>query len=266
MAKHAKNNLEILSARISLVFFNCLLMGLLLYAERFARYRYDYVFRRMLPWLMPLLIFIAAAVFAVLLFRYYRGKKQAESRIFTIPFILYLLVAPLMALIFPYLVLTGVGLNVFKLVTFLVFCAYLDYFTAFVVYYTLNPALSALCWLITADCVAFCYYFELYFSASAPIMNAPEYHYLSPKACMPVVTGILLTVYLIWLTGCRFSRFRVFRLSWYIPAVPLALTACALAVLAFFSLSSVVKTALYYGTLGAMVLWFIMICVIKKKK
>ncbi|MBQ7971207.1 MAG: hypothetical protein IJ294_02510 [Clostridia bacterium] len=53
MAKHSSKKGEIRSTRITLMFFQTLLLSLLIWAENSAYYRFDYICRGMLPWFCP---------------------------------------------------------------------------------------------------------------------------------------------------------------------------------------------------------------------
>ncbi len=265
MDNQPKTDKVLFSSRASLLFFWCLLMIPLIYAERFARYRYDYIFRGMLPWLMPLLIALFCALFAFLLIRWWRKGRPQEQQIFSTPFILYLLAAPLLALLFPYLVLNALGLNVFKLVTDLVLFSFFGYFAAYLLYYIVKPSMAALAVLVTLCGALTGFYFRFYFSASSPMLTTNEYHYLPAWSAALILGGILLALLLLWRLLPRFRALSRFRLSFLQTLLPPALSLIFLS-LALFWLPGIVLSGLFFGQLALQILWLALFVALKKMK
>ena len=121
MAKHSSKKGEIRSTRITLMFFQTLLLSLLLWAENSAYYRFDYIFRGMLPWFLPMASILSIALLIYLTQCRKRQKDAEKPRVFS-PAFAIILALPLPAIfLFPWLSTFGKGLQLFKLSVLLVF-------------------------------------------------------------------------------------------------------------------------------------------------
>ncbi len=264
MAKKDLRRSDITNSRITILFFHLLLMGGLLWAERFAQYRYDYVFRGMLPWLLPVL-FVAAAVPAVWLTLQvcYKGDFR-KDKIFSLSFILYLLIPLLAAFLFPWLSLFGRGLQLFKLAANLVFYGCIGHFLAYIAFRLIAPAAGMLAYFITANALALTYFYQMYLSPAAMILNSPEFGYLKPWAMISLLAGLLVAGLAVCLMMAKFKQFRLNGIALILPAV-LSVVLMASALL-FPALSSLWVRILIFGGIGLESLWWIGWCVALKCK
>ena len=262
MAKKQMNEQETINGRISILFFYSVLMCLFLWAERFARYRYDYVFRKMLPWVMPILLCLCVAGFVWLVLRACR-QKDPKEKIFSASFGAYLLAAPIMALLLPLLSYLGAGLQLFKLATEAVFYLLIGYFIAYIVYYKVKPAAGLLAWGITAQVAWVIYFYERQLSPTTGILNAPEFGYLTPVGGALVTGGLVAVV-----TAAMYllGKAERFRLKKRLPAVPAVLSVLFLAVTVIVSFSFNVRLILLLSFVALQVIWFAVSCFLISKK
>ncbi len=267
MAKRELKKTEIITTRISILFFHTLALCGLLWAENFARYRYDYIFRNMLPWLLPILAAAGMALLAYLTVCYFRKGRAAEKKVLSPSFGIYLAL-PLPALFFfPWLTHFGEGLQLFKLALSLVFYGLVGYFIAFILYHNIKPAAALLTFSITGNALLLTYFYKMYLAPSRYILLGAEYGYLTPWGMAALLAGILiaLTVLCVLLAGNG-----ALRLPKSAVLLPAGLTLLLLILpLALDSLlSGVLMRSLIFGGIGLQGLWLAMVCVwlkIKKK-
>lgn len=264
MAKKELRRSDITNSRITILFFHLLLMGGLLWAERFAQYRYDYIFRGMLPWLLPVL-FIAAAVPAVLLTLRicYKGDLRKE-KIFSLSFILYLLIPLLAAFLFPWLSLFGKGLQLFKLAASLVFHGCIGHFLAYISYRLVAPPAGMLAYFITGNALALTYFYQMYLSPASMILNSPEFGYLTPWGMVALLAGLMIAALAVCLFMAKRKQFRLRAVALILPAI-LSLLLMA-ATLLFPALSSLWVRILIFGSIGLEAIWWIGWCIALKFK
>ncbi|MBR2013540.1 MAG: hypothetical protein IJ995_04945 [Clostridia bacterium] len=267
MAKHSSKKAEVRSTRITLMFFYTLLLSLLLWAENFAYYRFDYIFRGMLPWFLPIASILSIAL---LIFLVQRRKKQKEAetpQLFS-PAFMVVLAAPLPAIfLFPWLSTFGKGLQLFKLSVLLVFLGVVAYFIGYLLYHWIRPAAALLCGSIAANGLALTYFYRMYLSPSRYILNAAEFGYLPDWAAMLILCGILGILLLIAL---YINRAKAFALAKPILVAPAGFTSLILlfTTVADPWLSGSWIRILLFGGIGLMICWLIIQCIffsIKKK-
>ncbi len=263
MAKHSSKKAEIRSSRITLMFFQTLLLSLLLWAENFAYYRFDYIFRGMLPWFLPIAVALSSALLVYLILR---CKKKAEQKQVFTPDFLVLLALPLPALfLFPWLSTFGKGLQLFKLSILLVFLGVLAYFIGYLLYHLIRPAAALLCGVITANALALTYFYRMYLSPSRYILNAAEFGYLPIWAAALILCGILGILLLVALYIGRAKPYAIAK-PWLVA--PAGFTALLLLGLTIADpwLSGTMIRILIFGGIGLQLLWLILNCVLLKLK
>ena len=262
MAKKQMNKKDVLNGRFSILFFYSLLMCLFLWAERTARYRYDYVFRLMLPWVMPILLVLCIGGFVYLVLLAGR-KKDAMERLFSPAFGAYLLVAPIMGLFLPLLSYFGVGLQLFKLATEAAFYLLIGHFIAYLAYYLIKPVMGLLGWLIALQSALGVYFYERQLSPATGILNAPEFGYLSAPVSA-LITGVLISF--VALGAFWLGKVERFKLKPLLILVPTGLWELFLLVHVLFSFSYTVRLILLLSVVGIQVLFFGTFCVLYRKK
>ena len=195
MSEKKRPDENIVNGRISILFFHLLLMGALLWAERTAYYRYDYVFRKMLPMLLPILLVAALAggIFCLI-----AARKKESEKLFSPSFGAYLLAAPIIAFLLPLLSYLGKGLQMFKLATESAFYLLIGYFLCYILYEKVHRKAGFYCGLITAEAVLSVFYYEMQLSLSTGILNAPEFGYLTPIGQALLHGAILLGITLLF--------------------------------------------------------------------
>lgn len=263
MAKHSSKKGEIRNSRISLMFFQTLLLSLLLWAENFAYYRFDYIFRGMLPWFLPIAVALSTALLVYLILR---CKKKVEPKQVFTPEFLVLLVLPLPAIFFfPWLSSFGKGLQLFKMAIILVFLGVLAYFIGYLLYHLIRPAAALLCGVVTANALALTYFYRMYLSPARYILNAAEFGYLPIWGAALILCGILGILLLIAL---YINRRKPFTLAKPVLVGPAGLTALLLIGLTIADpwLSGSVIRILIFGGIGLMILWLILQCVFLSMK
>ncbi|MBQ7934780.1 MAG: hypothetical protein IJ333_00280 [Clostridia bacterium] len=262
MAKKQMNQQDTLNGRISILFFYSVLMCLFLWAERFAHYRYDYVFRKMLPWVLPVLLCLCVAGLVWLLLKT-RRQKDTKEKVFSASFGAYLMVAPTMAVLLPLLSYLGQGVQLFKLATEAVFYLLIGYFIAYTVYYKVKPAAGLLAWAVALQVALVIYFYEMQLSPATGILNAPEFGYLTPVGSA-LVTGALVAV----ITVGVYLLGKVDR-SWmkkWIATIPAVLSVLFLAVTVIVSFSFQVRLILLLSFIGLQVIWFAVSCFLIREK
>ena len=263
MAKHSSKKNEIRSSRITLMFFQTVLLSLLLWAENFAYYRFDYIFRGMLPWFLPI---ACALSIALLIFLAQRCKKQTEAaqeKVFS-PAFAVVLTLPLPTLFFfPWLASFGNGLQLFKLAVLLVLLGVISYFIGYLLYHLIRPAAALVCGSIAANSLALTYFYRMYLSPSRYILNAAEFGYLPIWAAALILCGILGIVLLLALYINRAKPFGMEKSVFLAPAGFSALLLLAITI-ADPWLSGLWIRILIFGSIGLQVVWLIINCVLLK--
>lgn len=261
MAKKQPKFQDIINGRISLLFFYLLLFAGVLWAERFARYRYDYIFRSMLPWLLPVLFALAAVAFTVLLALWLKGGKKDSGKLISLSFSL-LLPIPLMAgFLFPWLTLFANGLQFFRLATELVFYAALGGFAGYIAYYKVCPAAAWMAGAATLDILALFYFYDRFLAPSSFILNTAEFGYLPGWAVALCLAGAVLL-------GCLMLRIvhSKKKLQPWHYLLPGALTVAVLLLNAWIPFEILPIRCMIYGSMALIGLWFLAWCILKKKK
>lgn len=263
MAKKDFKYQDIINGRISLLFFMLLALAGLLWAERFARYRYDYIFRQMLPWLLPVLFGISAAAFGLLLFLWLKNGRKKGNRLFSLSFVLCLLAPFPAAFLFPWLTLFANGLQFFRLATELVLYAAVGYFTGYVGYYKAGPAAAPAAGLITLNILCLYYYYERCLSPSTFILNTAEFGYLPNWALALICAGIMAA-------GTLFALLLNRRCSAPAGAVcliaPSAFSLILIGVGSIPALPILAVRILIFGGIGLLAVWYLLWCLLRKGK
>ena len=260
--KHAKK-IDVINGRISLLFFGLLLFWELLWLERFARYRYDLIFRPMLIWLLPVLFGLAAGAFAFLLvLRLKRGKSET-NQLFSISFLLPLPIPLMAAFLFPWLTLFATGLQFFSLATQLVFYAALGGFAGYIGYYKAAPFAAPLAAVLTLDILSLIYYYERFLSPSFFILNTEEFGYLDGWMVGLMLIAAVGLGNLFILLFNRKGKARL-RLSMALP--PAGLTILLLAVNILFRLPLLPIRILIFGGVLFIIAWYCIFCALKNRK
>lgn len=265
MAKHQLKKNEIINSRITILFFHTLLIGAVLWAENFARYRYDYILRGMLPWLLPAALLCSIGVLGILIYRYFKQKQPREGAIFSLPFGIYMAIPFPAAFLFPWLTLFGKGLQLYKLAVLLVFLGVIGYFIAYVLYHKVRPAAALLAWEITANALALTYFYRMYLSPSRYILLGEEFGYLPIWSVALILCGLIAVALLITLVLAKNKAFSLRSNALLLPA---ALSVVLLLATTFLDawLSGLWIRILIFGGIGLMVLWLIIQCVLLKLK
>ncbi len=265
MAKHSSKKGEIRSTRITLMFFQTLLLSLLLWAENSAYYRFDYIFRGMLPWFLPMASILSIALL-IYLTQYRKRQKDAEKPQVFSPAFAIILALPLPAIfLFPWLSTFGKGLQLFKLSVLLVFWGVMAYFIGYLLYQLIRPAAALLCGSIAANALALTYFYRMYLSPSRYILNAEEFGYLPGWAVALILCGILGILLLVAL---YISRAKTYALAKPILIAPAGFTVLILlfTTIADPWLSGQWIRILIFGGIGLMIGWLIFHCILFKLK
>ncbi len=259
MAKNNIQKIDTLNGRISLLFFFELLMCLFLWAERTARYRYDLIFRQMLPWLLPILLLAAVGGFVYLI-----CKKGAErEKLLSPSFGAYLLVMPILGIALPLLSYLGSGLETFKLATESAFYLLIGHFVAYVVSTLIKPSLGVLAWVLAAESAIGIYFYETQLTHASGILNAPGLGRLSPPASALVQSVLLgLVVLAVFLLG-KVDRLKLKPLVYLAPTV---LWLLFLWSNVLFPFSFALRKALLLTVIGLTAVLFVLLCVAYRKK
>ncbi len=262
--KRGISKLELFSMRATILIFWCAFLSLILLAENFAHYRYDYIFRRYLPYALPVLAGLALAgfIFAVVLM--VRRKGKPSGKVLDLPFAVYLLAPLVLVLGLPACVMSGVGLNIFKLTTQLLFYFLIGYVLTYLLYYLRHPGAGAHALVGTLFAlVPLCYYI-VYCSPSTPIMMSVEYAYLTPGAAAVVFALALLLVELAMRLLCNIKK--AFRQPGWCSLVPFILSVICLFCLAFLPVNGDVFAGIAYGNLALQAVFLVVACLLKKTK
>ncbi len=267
MAKRELNKKEILNTRISLLFFYTLVLCGLLWAENFARYRYDYIFRNMLPWLLPIFGAAALGLLAYFVVDYFRQNSRKNPKVLSPSFRIYLALPLPGIFLFPWLTLFGNGLQLFKLALSLILYGLVGYFIAFILYHYIKPAAALLTYAVTGNILILTYFYKMYLAPSRYILLGAEYGYLTSWG-MAIVLAVLLAV----LTAlcCFFGRDSALRLPQKVLLLPAGLTLLLLILWLALDplLSGVWIRVLLFSGLGLQGLWLMAVCIwlnLKKK-
>ncbi len=262
--KRGISKLERFSIRTTVLIFWSAFLSLVLLAENFAHYRYDYVFRRYLPTVLPILAGLALVGLIVAVVLLMRQKGTYTERIINLPFVVYLLVPLVLTLGLPACVMKGVGFNIFKLTTQLLFYFYIGYGVAYVLYHLRRPGAGVQAVLATLfGLLPICYY-TVYRSPSAPIMMSVEYAYLTPLAAAAVFAGGLLLVELLALFLQKLKP--RLRMPGWVSLVPFALSVICLFGQVWLPVNSDVFAAVAYGNLALQVAFLVVAGLLKKSR
>ena len=263
MANRTLKKSELVNSRITLLFFYTLLLGGVLWAENFARYHYDYIFRAMLPWLLPALAALSIALVVFLLLNY--AKVPKENAVFSDSFLIYM-AAPLPLLfLVPWLSMFGKGFHLFKLSVLMLLCGLVGYFISYILYHKIRPAASLLCWSLLANGLALGYFYRMYLSSARYILNGAEFGYLPAWAMALILCALLIIVMLFCIMLGNFKQFRLAKYTLIVPVVFSALLFLA-TVLLDSLLSCLWLRILIFGGIGLQVLWLMLQCLIIKMK
>lgn len=266
MAKRELKKNEIIATRISLLFFHTLALCGLLWVENFARYRYDYVFRNMLPWLLPVLAAAGLALVVYLILQYFRQKERADKKVLSASFRIYLAL-PLPLLFFcPWLTLFGNGLQLFKLALSLLFYGLLGYFIAYILYRNIKPSAALLTYAVTGNALILTYFYKMYLAPSRYILLGMEYGYMTPWGMAILLSVLLAALTALFLLLERNSTLRLPKAALLLPA-GLTLVLLLLPLALDTLLSGVAMRAIIFGGIGLQGLWLAGTCLwIKLKK
>lgn len=261
-SKKGMTKLERFSLRATLLLLWCAFLGGLLWAERFAYYRYDYIFRLYLPYVLPAFAGLTLIGFVVAVLLLVKGKKPERERLVNLPFVIVLLVPLLLAFGLPACVMYGVGLNIFKLTTLLVFWFGMGYFISYLLYFLHSPAAAVRGISATLfSLVPWCYY-AVYRSPSAAIMMSVQYKYLTPTGAAVAFSAGLLAVHLVGLLlGKMQKRFRTPR---WVNWVAFALSVICLFALNWLPLGADEFLWLALGNLALQMAFLAVACLLKK--
>ena len=267
MAKHALKKNDLIPSRISIFFFYTLLLGGLLWAENAARYHYDYIFRNMLPWLLPILTVASGALVGYLAKNCLKKGAPKEEKIFSPGFLLYMAI-PLPALFFfPWMTHFFAGLQLFKLACTLLFFGLVAYFFALVFYYTVKPSAALLTYAIAANGRLGAYFYKMYLSPSRYILLGNQFGYLPGWGALLILLALLVLLSGLALFFSGKGALKMPKGFLLCPAIFTALLLIGL--LALDSLLSATLTrVLTIGGIGLELLWLIGCCIllISKKK
>ena len=233
MSKKQPSNQELIHSRISILFFYTLAMSGLLWLLQRARYRYDLIFRQMLPWLLPVALVLCVGGFVWCLTAA-RRQKEPGDKVFSPAFGAYLLVAPGCSFALLLLSYLGKGIEHFGLAGEASFYLLLGLFVAYILYYKAHNGAGLLCGGITLQVALVVYFYRRQLSPATGFLNLPEYGYLSP-AVSALIIGLLVAGVsgVLALLG-RVRRFRLPRWQ-YFTAAGLGLLYLVLTVLVPFS-------------------------------
>ncbi len=262
MAKKNSNKIDIQNGRISVLFFFEVLMCLFLWAERTARYRYDLIFRQILPWLLPVLLAASLIGFLYLLRKGGRAKAEKEA-LFSPSFGAYLLVMPLLGIALPLLSYFGNGLEQFKLATESAFYLLIGHFAAYLAYFLAKPALGVLAWMLSAESAIGIYFYETQLTHAAGILNAPERTHLSTPASALVHSILLVLVVLVVFLLGKVDRLKLKPLVYLVPT---GLWLLFLWSNVLFPFSFTLRKVLLLSVVGLTVVFFIFLCAAFRKK
>ncbi len=260
--KHTKKA-DIINGRISLLFFYLLIFAGLLWAERFARYRYDLIFRPMLIWLLPALFGAAAIAFIALLVLWIKGGKKDNGKLFS-PGFLLLLPIPLMAgFLLPWLTLFLNGLQFFRLATELIFYATLGGYIGYIGYYTVGSSALAAAAVFTWDILSLFYFYDRFLSPASMILNTEDFGYMdAPLAAILLIVAVAAGN----LAALPFRKKCNPKLPASAILLPAGLTVLTLGVNGFFHLPLLAVRLMIFGSIGLIILFYIVLNILKKRK
>lgn len=260
--KHTKKT-DIINARISLLFFYLLLFAGVLWLERFARYRYDLIFRPMLIWLLPALFGVAAIAFTVLLILWIKKGKTDSNKVFSLPFLLLLPIPLMVGFLAPWLTLFTTGLQFYRLATEVVFYAALGGYIGYIGYYKVGSSALVAAEVYTLDILALFYYYDRFLSPSSFILNTDEFGYLDGWVVALILMAAVLAGNLIALPLSAKTAPKLHPLALLLPG---GLALLLLAVNGFFALPLLAVRIMIFGSITLIAAWFILWCVLKKRK
>ena len=241
----------------------CLGAGVLMWLERFANYRTDYIFRRHMGLIMPILSLLAIALFGWCLYRFL-FKKDPSQKVMGEGFALYLSIAPLMAVVLPALSLLGKHEQLFSMATELVGCALLALFLIPLFYQLCSPSAAALCAVFDIAIIFYLYFMRMYYSDTAFIMAGSDLMKLNDWGCLLLLALLSVGVYLGWLLLCKKKPH--FAAPKLITALPLLLSLCGMLTLCIHPLTLLIRTILFWGILGIQILSGLLFIFLKKRK
>lgn len=258
--KHVKQQ-DIINGRISLLFFGLLLYAGLLWLIRQARYRYDLIFRPMLPWLMPICFGAVAIAFLVLLILWLKGGRKESGKLISLPFLLSLLIPLMAAFFFPWLTLFANGLQFFRLATEVLFYAALGGFIGYIGSAKCGPAAGWLASAFTLDILALFYFYDRFLSPTSFILNTQEFGYMADWA----VALILMGVAALWNLAVLLLTRKAGELKGWALLLPAALTLLLLGLTAFIPFGITPLRCMIFGGIGLIFAWYIAWCALKNK-
>ncbi len=254
---------ETVNGRISLLFIYLLLFGGLLWLLRTARYRYDLIFRKMLPWLMPILFIVATGAFLLLLIRWIKGGKKDTARLFSPSFTLLLPIPLMAAFLFPWLTHFTVGFQFFRLATELIFYGAVGAYAGYIGYYKADHSAPLLAGATTLNCLALFYFYDRFLSPASFILNTEEFGYLHDTTVAGILAGMVAAVHLVLWIYCS-KKVPALKPGVFLPAA--VFTLLLLPVTAFVPMKIFLVRWLIFGGMGLMSLWYMVWCVLKHKK
>lgn len=273
MAKQKFRKQDLINGRISLLFFWLLALGGLLWLESKARYRYDLVVRHWLTWLLPTLFGVAALLFGVLLFFWFKGGKKESKRLFSLPFLMILPLTLMAAFILPWLMDLMPGWQFFQLGTKLVFYAAFGGFIGYIGYYNVGKSAGAMAAALTLDALLLFYFYDRFLAPSSWILNTSEFGYLPAGGVAIIMAAVILAVHLAVYFLLRKEKPKIRPVELLLPGLVAILalamnTALPKLVSLFGGTDPFGMTAIrwmIFGTIGAIGVWYIVWCVLKKK-
>lgn len=168
MKKPAKR-IKPISRRLIVLPCFCLLAGVLLWLARFARYRYQYVFRDFLPVILPAFAGAVLIAWIVLLILRLRGKSGGA--VFSTDFLLFLLGELFLVPALPCLTLFSPIPILFRIVSFLTLLLICGGAISYALWHLRAKPLGAFAGAVTLDLAAFLFYDRLYTDPAAAILS-----------------------------------------------------------------------------------------------
>ena len=263
MSKTKLNKQEIFTTRMLILLMACIGAGGLMWLERMANYRMDYIFRHHMGLIMPLLSILVLALFIIVLIRWLK-REEEEACVMSRGFALYLSVAPLLAVLLPALSLLGKHEQLFSMATELMGIAFIAYFLAPLFYILRSPAAAGLCVLTDLAVIFFVYFFRIYYAGTSFFLAGSDLMQLTDWGCFLIMTLLSVGLYCGWLFLCKkkpaFATHRVFGL------LPFSLGLAAMLTLCIHPFTALVRTILFWSVLGLQTLFGIIFIFQKRKK
>lgn len=263
MKKTNLNKQEIFTTRILILFFTCIGAGILMWLERMANYRMDYIFRHHIGLIMAILSFLALAFFGYALYQWIKRGEEEEA-VVSRGFLLYLSVAPLLATLLPALSLLGNHEQLFSMATELMGCAFIAYFLAPLLKRLRSPFAAGICVITDLAMICFIYFFRIYYSGTSFILAGTDLMKLTNWGCLLILALLSVGFYLGWrLLGKKNPAFSA---PAYVGAFPFLLSLLGMLTLCIHPLTPLVRTILFWSILGIEFLFGLFFILWKKKK